>query len=85
MVPLDADWSDVGSWDALADLPAGAGGSTRVKQVQSSNCYVRADELKVALLGVDDLIVVAKGDQLVIMKKGQSQDVRQLALANDGD
>jgi len=84
MVSLDADWSDVGSWDALAELP-GVGEPTDVKQLQTSNCYVRTDGLRVSLLGVDDLIVVAAGDQLVIMKKGRSQDIRQLAVAADRD
>ena len=83
MVPLAAHWSDVGSWDALAELPPPPSGPGLVNTVQSNNCYVRTDGLKVGLLGVDDLIVVAAGDRVLIMRKGQSQHIRQLASEAD--
>ena len=76
MVPLDANWSDVGSWDALADLRSPM--PELVTAVQSENCFVRSDGLKVGLLGVDDLVVVASGGHVLIMRKGQSQHIRQL-------
>lgn len=79
MVPLDADWSDVGSWDALADVDVRAAHHVRTVAINSNNCYVRTDGIKVALLGVDDLIVVASSDQVLVMQKGHSQDIRQLA------
>lgn len=78
MVPLNADWSDVGSWDALADLTARPSGDEFVTAVQSRNCYVRSDGVKVGLLGVDDLVVVASGNQVLIMRRGHSQHIRQL-------
>lgn len=78
MVTLSADWSDVGSWDALAQLPAPPLAPGALTSLQSPNCYVRTDGLKVALLGVEDLIVVASGDRVLIMRKGQSQNIRQL-------
>ncbi|HET9396124.1 MAG TPA: sugar phosphate nucleotidyltransferase, partial [Nitrospiraceae bacterium] len=79
MVPLDADWSDVGSWDALADVDARMSGLAQVTAINANNCYVRSDGIKVALLGVEDLIVVASRDQVLVMQKGHSQDIRQLA------
>jgi mannose-1-phosphate guanylyltransferase len=78
MVPLSADWSDVGSWDALADLGSDMSAGSLVTAVQSENCYVRSDGLKVGLLGVDDLVVVASGDHVLIMRRGHSQHIRQL-------
>ncbi len=78
MVPLDANWSDVGSWDALADLGDESAGQMAFTAVQSHNCYVRSDGIRVALLGVDDLVVVASGDDVLIMRKGHSQHIRQL-------
>jgi mannose-1-phosphate guanylyltransferase/mannose-1-phosphate guanylyltransferase/mannose-6-phosphate isomerase len=83
MVPLAAHWSDIGSWDALAQLPAPPSGQGLVNSVQSNNCYVRTDGVKVGLLGVDDLVVVASGDRVLIMRKGQSQHIRQLAAEAD--
>lgn len=78
MVPLDAAWSDVGSWDALADVDGDSSSPIRTIAINSNNCYVRSDGIRVALLGVDDLIVVASGNQMLVMRKGHSQDIRQL-------
>jgi mannose-1-phosphate guanylyltransferase len=83
MVPLDAHWSDVGSWDALAQFPAPTAEQGLVNAVQSNNCYVRTDGVKIGLLGVDDLVVVAAGERVLIMRKGQSQHIRQLAAEAD--
>ncbi len=84
MVPLDAEWSDVGSWDALAEIEAVAE-SRKVTAVDSNNCFVRTDGLEIALLGVSDLIVVGQGNQVAIIKRGRSQDIKGLAAlaAND--
>lgn len=79
MVPLDAGWSDVGSWDALADIDTAGSSQAQTIAINSQNCYVRSDGMKVALLGVEDLIVVASSDQILVMRKGHSQDIRQLA------
>lgn len=79
MVPLDARWSDVGSWDTLADLPPPDSRKGLITAVNSDNCYVRTDGIKLGLLGVDDLVVVATGDRVLIMRKGESQHIRQLA------
>ena len=78
MVPLCADWSDVGSWDALAEIGTSSPEQGLVTAVQTSNCYVRTEGVKVSLLGVDDLVVVATGDRVLIMRKGHSQHIRQL-------
>ncbi|MDP9422842.1 MAG: sugar phosphate nucleotidyltransferase [Pseudomonadota bacterium] len=78
MVPLDADWSDVGSWDALAEVAPQVSGEAGATTINSNNCYVRTDGIKVALLGVDDLIVVASSEHVLVMRKGCSQDIRQL-------
>lgn len=78
VVPLSANWSDVGSWDALAAFPPSAAATERVSQQECGNCYVRSDGIKVAMLGVDDLIVVASGDRILIMRKGQAQSIKSL-------
>lgn len=78
MVPLSARWSDVGSWDALAELDPPAAEPGLITAVNSENCYVRSGGLKIGLLGVEDLVVVATGDRVLIMRKGESQHIRQL-------
>ena len=79
MAPLDARWSDVGSWDALAEVDGTTAPAERASTIDSNNCYVRTDGIKISLLGVDDLIVVAAADQVLVMRKGRSQEIRTLA------
>lgn len=79
-IPVDMDWSDVGSWDAVAEETARIHRENpNVKKLSSENVFVRAPEGKrVALLGVSDLRVVDTGDALLIAKQGESQNVRTL-------
>ena len=85
MVPLDAGWSDIGSWDALAEIASETNQGGLITAVDSKNCYVRSDGLRVGLLGVDDLLVVAVGDRVLIMRKGHSQNVRELAAQSHAE
>ena len=85
VVPVSMEWSDVGSWDALhaisdtdADGNAHAG---PVLAIDTRNCLVRSDGVRIALVGVEDLIVVASGDDLLIMPRGRSQEVKKLIEA----
>lgn len=76
-IPVEMGWSDVGSWDAVADEFRDVQKNLNVKSVGSRGVYVQVPEGKrVALLGVEDLRVVDTGDALLIAKKGESQNVR---------
>lgn len=84
-VPVDMGWSDLGSWDALHDISkrdeAENSASNSVTLIDSRNCLVRSDGVHVTLVGVEDLIVVASGDQVMIVPRGKSQLVKQAAEA----
>ncbi len=84
-VPVDMGWSDLGSWDALHEISkrdeADNSASDAVTLIDSRNCLVRSDGVHVTLVGVDDLIVVASGDQVMIVPRGKSQLVKQAAEA----
>jgi mannose-1-phosphate guanylyltransferase len=73
-------WSDVGSWAAVADLwrdgdaPNAARGATVL--IDSSGCVVDAGSRLVALVGVQDLVVVDTPDALLVCPKERAQDVR---------
>jgi mannose-1-phosphate guanylyltransferase len=77
----DIGWNDVGSWDAVYELAKknrdrnAARGELLAKE--SHGNYVDADKT-VALLGVDDLIVVDTPDALLIAHRGKAQDVSRL-------
>ncbi len=85
IVPVSCGWSDVGSWDALAGIGAGDANGNRftgdVLALDSHDNLVRADGLKISLAGVQNLIVVANGDELLIMPRGRSQDVKAIVAA----
>ncbi|WP_258046649.1 mannose-1-phosphate guanylyltransferase/mannose-6-phosphate isomerase [Sphingomonas folli] len=88
VVPVAMGWSDVGSWDALHAISAGdAGGNVVAGEVlllDTRNCLVRSDGAKVAMVGVEDLIVVASGNDILILPRGRSQDVKLLLAAMKG-
>jgi len=81
-LPLDCGWSDLGSWEALAEvLPADALGNTgrgdRLALDASGNLLF-ADAGTVAVLGVEGLVVVRTGDAVLVMPRHRSQEVRRL-------
>jgi mannose-1-phosphate guanylyltransferase/mannose-1-phosphate guanylyltransferase/mannose-6-phosphate isomerase len=78
-------WSDLGSWDALhaiSDLDAaGNAHHGEVLAIETANCLVRTDGVRIALVGVEDLIVVASGNDVLILPRGRSQEVKKLIEA----
>jgi mannose-1-phosphate guanylyltransferase len=82
VIPGDFGWSDVGSWDALWEVsPRDEKGNVvrgQVINIDSRNCLVHSPGKPVALVGVEDLIVVDTGDALMICKRGSSQDVKKV-------
>ena len=80
-VPVDFGWSDLGSWSAAHDLSAkdadGNAFRADVVAVDSRGCLVRApSDVLVALVGVEDLVVVDTGDALLVCRKDRAQDVK---------
>jgi mannose-1-phosphate guanylyltransferase / mannose-6-phosphate isomerase len=82
MVPLNAGWSDLGSWDAVWDmLPKDEQGNAHVGDVLASNSHntmVHASSRLVSLVGVSDLIVIETPDAVLVVDKSCSQDVKRI-------
>ena len=82
MISLDADWSDLGTWDRFISLDSGdeAGnsktGDVYVENVRSS--YIQANDRLVAALGVQDLVIVETSDAVLISDKDSVQDVKKI-------
>lgn len=80
MAPLDAGWSDLGSWAALWERASRdrhgnvVTGPAEVRSVGSS--YVSAGERPVLVLGLDGVIVVDTGDAVLVASMDRAQDVR---------
>ncbi len=81
----DIGWSDLGSWDALhCLLPKDSDGNcarTDGTFVRAERNYVDVPGKHVALMGVDDLVVVETPDALLICRRSQAQNIRSLEQA----
>ena len=82
VVPMDAGWSDIGSWASLWDHSNkdDAGNSTHgdVMTSETENSFIHAESRLVATVGVRDLIVVETQDAVLVADKSKSQEVKQI-------
>jgi mannose-1-phosphate guanylyltransferase/mannose-6-phosphate isomerase len=82
VVPLDAGWSDVGSWSSLKDaIEADAAGNVTHGDVlleDSSGCYVYSESRLVATVGLKDHIVVETKDAVLVVPRDRVQDVKAI-------
>ena len=90
VVPVEMGWSDVGSWDALHAISetdeAGNAHHGEIFAIDTERCLIRSEGPVVAAVGVSDLIVIATPDAVLIMPRGESQEVKRAiaALQKDG-
>lgn len=89
VIPVDMGWSDVGSWEAVFDAAEkGEGGNVVIGDalvIDSHANLIRSDGPKIAAIGVDDLVIVASADAVLVTKLSQSQRVREAAAWSDDD
>ncbi len=82
VVPLEAGWSDVGSWASLLDVTdRDAQGNALTGDVVAVDCtgtYVRAGSRLVAVAGLDGCIVVETPDAVLVVPRDRAQDVKKL-------
>ena len=88
VLPVDIGWNDVGSWSALWEVSEQDGdGNARqgdVIAVDSRNSYAYARRL-VALVGVDDLVVVETDDAVLVARKDRVQQVKDVVARLKSD
>ena len=82
VLPLDAGWSDVGSWSSLFDaLPSDEEGNVLqgdVLVVDTHDCYVHSTSRLVAAVGLEDHVIVETKDAVLVAPKDRVQDVKEL-------
>lgn len=82
VVPMDAGWSDVGSWTSLADIcekdKSGNSVQGDVLLQDTRNTYVRSEKKLIATLGVDDLVITESDDAILVAHKDRVQDVKKI-------
>lgn len=83
VVPINAGWSDIGSWSSIWDISRkDKDGNASVGDVllhNSKNCYVRTDNNLVTTVGVNDLVIVDTKDALMVAHKDSVQDAKIIA------
>jgi len=89
VIPVEMGWSDVGTWDALWQVSAkdDAGNVSQgdVLAEDARNCYLRAEHGLVTALGVEDLVVVATADAVMVARRDRTQDVKRIVARLDRD
>ncbi len=82
VVPLDAGWSDVGSWSSLADISTkDKQGNSAIGDVLLHDCektYVRSEKKLIAAIGVSDLVITESDDAILVAHKDKVQDVKKV-------
>lgn len=82
VVPANIGWNDVGSWTALKEVQPNdaAGNVTRgdvyLKNVK--NTLVRAENRFIAVVGVEDLLIVETSDAVLVAHRDYAQDVKKI-------
>jgi mannose-1-phosphate guanylyltransferase/mannose-6-phosphate isomerase len=82
MVPLNAGWSDLGAWDAVWNVSPKEGDGNALKGdvliTESRNSLVHATSRLVALVGVENLVVIETADAVLVADRGRCQEVKQI-------
>jgi len=88
VVPLDAGWSDVGSWASLSELSEGdeAGNVVEGDAIlhDARGTYVRSTGRMVAAVGVADLVIVDTADAVLVAGKQSAQGVKEVVRRLEG-
>jgi mannose-1-phosphate guanylyltransferase/mannose-6-phosphate isomerase len=80
--PFASGWSDVGSWNAVADMVPADGDGNQVEgrglAVDARNTFIHAPVRQVVALGTDDLLIVDTPDALLVARRGAAEQVKDV-------
>lgn len=80
--PIDVGWSDIGSWTSISDhSPKDENNNNLqgdVSVIDTSNCYISSKNTLVATIGIENLIIIALKDVILVANKNSAQDVKKL-------
>lgn len=83
VVPFQAGWSDIGSWDAVHKISdkddQGNAGEGDTMFIDSENCYINAQTRLVAALGLKDISIVETSDCILVTNNANAQDTKKIA------
>ena len=82
VIPAEFGWADLGSWKAADDILDPDGNRNRTQSpensifVKSKDCTVLSEGMRIAVVGVSNVVVVQSGNDILVIDKDSSQDVR---------
>jgi mannose-1-phosphate guanylyltransferase/mannose-6-phosphate isomerase len=81
-IPLQADWSDVGSWTSLWEISYKDKNGNVLKGdtfvLDSHNCLVQSNSRLVATVGLQDIVVVETDDAVLVTQKGREGEIKEI-------
>ena len=84
VIPSEFGWADLGSWKSIDDILEADSKSNRSPEkdnaifVNSENCSVYSEGNRIAVVGLKNVVVVQAGNDILVIDKESSQDVRQV-------
>jgi len=85
VIPADFGWTDLGSWKSIDDIlnPDASGNRTsrpdKAIFVNAKNCSVFSEEARISIAGLENVVVVQAGNDILVIDKDAAQDVRKVA------
>jgi len=82
VIPLDADWNDVGSWAALWEIAEKDSNGNALKgdvlTHDTKNSYIHSDQKLIATIGVSDLVIIESDDAIMVAPRDRVQEVKEI-------
>ncbi|MEH6504169.1 MAG: mannose-1-phosphate guanylyltransferase/mannose-6-phosphate isomerase [Cycloclasticus sp.] len=82
VIPLDADWNDVGSWAALWEIAEKDSNGNALKgdvlTHDTKNSYIHSDKKLIATIGVSDLVIIESDDAIMVAPRDRVQEVKEI-------
>jgi len=82
VIEADMGWDDVGSWTSLANIwptdETGCASNCELITVEAKNCVAFSRKRLVAIVGLEDVVVVDSDDAILVCKKDNAEDVRKV-------
>ena len=82
VVPLDAQWNDIGDWSALYDIGTKDNNGNVIQgdvfTEETTNTYINANHHMVATIGVQDLVIIDTPNATLISAKDKAQEVKKI-------
>jgi len=81
LVPFNLRWSDLGSWDSFLNFHSKKGENFYIGKAEfmdSKNCFAFTKNRLVCMVGLEDVIAIDSPDSLLLIKKGQTDNVKDL-------